>query len=41
MTMAVGNSVGDYTFVKPDGAPLELRDYLGKPLLLIFLRHLA
>ena len=41
MTIALGEPVGDFTFLKPDGAPIELRTFLGKPLLLIFLRHLA
>lgn len=39
--MNIGDPVGDFTFLKPDKTPLQLRDFLGKPLLLIFLRHLA
>lgn len=41
MPIALGESVDDFTFLKPDGSPIELRAFLGKPLLLIFLRHLA
>ena len=41
MTLALGVSVGDFTFHKPDETPIHLRDFLGKPLLVIFLRHLA
>ena len=39
--MNIGEPVGDFTFLRPDGTPLHLRDFLGKPVLLIFLRHLA
>lgn len=31
----------DLTFVGPDGAAVRLRDFAGRPLLLLFLRHLA
>lgn len=41
MPIALGEPVGDLTFLQPDGTPVELRAFLGKPLLLIFLRHLA
>lgn len=41
MAISTGELVGDFTFFKPDGTPIELRAFLGKPLLLIFLRHLA
>lgn len=41
MSVAVGEPVGDFTFVQPDGTPIELRSFHGKPLLLVFLRHLA
>ena len=41
MPLALGEPVGDFTFLNPDGTPIELRSFLGKPLLLIFLRHLA
>jgi hypothetical protein len=33
--------VGDLVLQKPDGSDVRLRDYLGRPLVLIFLRHLA
>ena len=39
--MHLGDRVADLTFQRPDGSPVALRDFLGKPLLLIFLRHLA
>ena len=41
MPYAVGDVVGDFTFRTAEGADVALRDHLGKPLLLIFLRHLA
>ena len=41
MPVAVGDAVDDFTFVKADGTPFELRTFRGKPVLLIFLRHLA
>ena len=41
MPHALGEPVGEFTFLKPDGTPIELRSFLGKPVLLIFLRHLA
>ena len=41
MTIARGEPVGDFTFLKSDGNALELRSFFGKPLLLILLRHLA
>jgi hypothetical protein len=34
-------AVGDLTFLKADASPLRLAECPGKPLLLIFLRHLA
>jgi len=39
--MHLGDRVPDLTFLRPDGSPAPLRDFLGKPLLVIFLRHLA
>lgn len=41
MAISVGDPVGDFTFLNADGTPIELRAFTGKPLLLIFLRHLA
>ena len=41
MPLTLGDHVEDFSFVKPDGSVVRLRDFLGKPLLLIFLRHLA
>lgn len=39
--MLQGDRVSDLAFQRPDGSDVSLRDFLGKPLLLIFLRHLA
>jgi len=39
--MHLGDRVPELTFQRPDGNAVPLRDFLGKPLLLIFLRHLA
>jgi peroxiredoxin len=41
MAMAPGEPVGDFTFLQADGKPIELQAFVGKPLLLVFLRHLA
>lgn len=41
MPMHLNKPVADLTLLKSDGTPVHLRDYLGKPLLMIFLRHLA
>ena len=41
MAIQIGEPVGDFTFLQADGTPIELRSFVGKPLLLIFLRHLA
>jgi hypothetical protein len=41
MAINIGEPVGEFTFLQPDGSSMELRAFLGKPLLLIFLRHLA
>lgn len=41
MAVQIGERVTDQTFVKPDGSPLTLSAFAGRPLLLIFLRHLA
>lgn len=36
-----GDLAPDFTALGPAGEPLRRDDYLGRPLLLIFLRHLA
>lgn len=41
MAYRIGDRVEDFTFLLPDGAPLSMRSFEGKPLVLIFLRHLA
>jgi peroxiredoxin len=41
MGLSVGQAVGDFTFARPDGTPLALSAFAGRPLVLIFLRHLA
>jgi len=39
--MHLGERVPDLTFQRPDGGAAPLREFVGKPLLVIFLRHLA
>lgn len=41
MPLSLGSIVEDFTFLTPDDTPLALRSLQGKPLLLVFLRHLA
>jgi len=41
MTYRIGDPVDDFIFQRPDGSELRLRSFQGKPLVLIFLRHLA
>jgi hypothetical protein len=41
ITVILGEQVSELTFLKPTGEPIPLRAFLGKPLLLVFLRHLA
>jgi hypothetical protein len=41
MALKLGDIVPDFIFLRPDGAPLRLADVPTRPLLLIFLRHLA
>jgi hypothetical protein len=36
-----GDHVTDLTFTRADGGAVTLASFAGKPLLLIFLRHLA
>ena len=37
----LGEPVADFEFRKPDGTPVRLHEFLGKPLVLVLLRHLA
>ena len=39
--LQVGDRVGDLTFLRPDSAPVALSAFAGRPLIVIFLRHLA
>ena len=41
MTLAVGDVVPDFTFLRADGTPWRLSKMTTRPLLLIFLRHLG
>jgi peroxiredoxin len=41
IAMNLGDRVPDLTLQRPGGGTIALRDFLGKPLLLVFLRHLA
>ena len=41
LTLKMGDRVSDLTFVQPDGKALTLAPFAGRPLLLIFLRHLG
>jgi hypothetical protein len=41
MTLTLGDRLGELALLRPDGAPVALSAFLGKPLLVIFLRHLA
>jgi peroxiredoxin len=41
MPLALGTTMADFTFQKPDGADVQLREFRGRPLLVVFLRHLA
>ncbi len=41
MTLRIGDRVSDLAFVQADGDSVTLQAFAGKPLLLIFLRHLA
>ncbi len=41
MALKIGDVVPDFTFLRPDGSPLCLAEVTARPLLLIFLRHLA
>jgi hypothetical protein len=39
--MQPGAVVDDFMFLRPDGTAVTLSGFRGRPLLLIFLRHLA
>jgi peroxiredoxin len=41
MTLRLGDRVPDLSFQQADGTPFSLGTFAGRPLLLIFLRHLA
>ncbi len=41
MNLSLGTTMGDFVFQKPDETDLRLSDFRGKPLLVVFLRHLA
>ncbi|HYV36572.1 MAG TPA: hypothetical protein VE988_12745 [Gemmataceae bacterium] len=41
MSIRLGDQINDMTFVRPDGSELHLAELRGRPVLLIFLRHLA
>ena len=41
MALALGDTVPDCTFQRPDGSAVRLSDFPARALVLIFLRHLA
>jgi peroxiredoxin len=41
MALDLGDSPADFPFLRPDGAAITLSAFLGRPLVLIFLRHLG
>jgi hypothetical protein len=41
VALRIGDRVGGLTLVQPDGSVITLAAFAGRPLLLIFLRHLA
>ena len=41
MSLSVGDAVPEFTFLRPDGSALRLAEVAARPLVLIFLRHLA
>jgi peroxiredoxin len=41
MAPKLGDVVGDFTFLRPDGRPVRLAAFTAPALVLIFLRHLA
>jgi hypothetical protein len=40
MVWQIGEMVGDVKFVRADGSTIPLASFAGKPLLVIFFRHL-
>jgi peroxiredoxin len=41
MSRQPGDYAGDLTLLRPDGSPLALSEFAGRPVVLIFLRHLG
>ena len=41
MPLAIGEAVGDFVFRTPTGDEVRLSSFRGRPILLVFLRHLA
>jgi peroxiredoxin len=41
MTLTIGARVPELTFTAADGRPVALSAFLGRPLVVIFLRHLG
>ena len=41
MTLSIGARVPDLTLTRADGQPVALASFLGRPLVVIFLRHLG
>jgi hypothetical protein len=41
MTFQLGDRIEELTLLRPDGSAIRLSEISGRPLLLIFLRHLA
>jgi hypothetical protein len=41
MAFRIGDRVNDLVLVRPDGSPITLGSFGGRPLLVIFVRHLA
>jgi hypothetical protein len=41
MSVHFHKTVADFSFLKPDGATVRLSEVPGRPLLVVFLRHLA
>lgn len=41
VALRIGDEVGNLVFLRPDGGTVALSAFTGRPLLLIFLRHLT
>jgi len=41
MTVHIGDTVSDLTFLQADGTPIALSAFKGRMFLLLFLRHLG